>query len=120
LGGAFAASATPGSFQSVIASAARQNPEGSLTVGTVGDFLNLDPYVMSFVNYPHMETAYDQLMRLDHEVQPHPNLVEDWSWSDDALQLTLNLRTDVNFHSGQPMNADSVVQNFERIAVEET
>lgn len=120
LTGAIAISATPGSLRSALAAAAHQQAAGSLEVGTVGDFLNLDPYVMSFVNYPHQETAYDQLMRLDHEVQPHPSLAESWSWSEDSLQLTLNLRTDVTFHSGQSMTADSVVQNFERIAVQET
>jgi len=120
LTGALAISAAPGSLKSAFSNAATQQGGGALTVGTVGDFLNLDPYVMSFVNYPHMETAYDQLMRLDHEVKPHPYLAESWSWSEDSLELTLKLRTDVTFHSGQPMTADAVVKNFDRIAVQET
>lgn len=120
LTGALAISAAPGSLRSALATAARQQNGGSLIVGTVGDFLNLDPYVMSFVNYPHMETAYDQLMQLDHKVEPHSSLAESWSWSDDSLELTLKLRTDVTFHSGEPLTADAVVKNFERIAVQET
>ncbi|MGH2558943.1 MAG: ABC transporter substrate-binding protein, partial [Thermomicrobiales bacterium] len=97
-----------------------QQEGGTLTVGTVGDFLNLDPFVMSFVNYPHMETAYDQLMRLDAEIAPHPSLVESWEYSEGALVLTLHLRAGVTLHSGRELVADDVVKNFERAAVKET
>lgn len=116
---AVVAAGSPGALRSALARAAQQG-SGSLVVGTVGDFLNLDPFVMSFVNYPHMETAYDQLMRLDHEVKPQPALAESWSWSEDALTLTLNLRQGVTFHSGRPLTAADVVKNFERAAVKET
>jgi peptide/nickel transport system substrate-binding protein len=114
------AAGSPGALRSTLARAAAQQGTGSLVVGTVGDFLNLDPFVMSFVNYPHQETAYDQLMRLDHEVKPQPALAESWSWSEDALALTLNLRQGVTFHSGRPLTAADVVKNFERAAVKET
>ena len=65
---AFVAAGFPGALRSTLSSVAAQSGTGSLEVGTVGDFLNLDPFVMSFVNYPHMETAYDQLMRLGWKV----------------------------------------------------
>ena len=117
---AFVAAGFPGALRSTLSSVAAQSGTGSLEVGTVGDFLNLDPFVMSFVNYPHMETAYDQLMRLDHEVKPQPALAESWAWSDDALELTLTLRQGVTFHSGRALTAADVVKNFERAAVKET
>lgn len=105
--------------RSVIAAALQQDG-GSLTVGTVGDFLNLDPFVMSFVNYPVMENVYDQLVRLDHEINPQPWLAESWELSDDYLTMTLKLRSGVTFHSGREMVAEDVVANFERARVQET
>ena len=48
---------------------------GNVMVGTVGDLSNMDPFMMSFVNYPMMENVYDQFVRLDNQVQPAPQLL---------------------------------------------
>ncbi|MBA3276804.1 MAG: ABC transporter substrate-binding protein [Chloroflexia bacterium] len=109
----------PATVQSVFAAALQQDG-GTLTVGTVGDFLNLDPFVLTFVNYPVMENIYDQLVRLDQETNPQPWLAESWALSDDFLTLTLNLRKGVTFHSGRELVAADVVANFERARVQET
>jgi peptide/nickel transport system substrate-binding protein len=101
-------------------SALLQQKGGKLSVGTVGDFLNLDPFIMNAVNYPLMETVYDQLVRLDGEIKAHPYLLESWEYSDDDLTMTLKLRQGVKFHSGREMTADDIVKNFERAAVKET
>ena len=44
-----------------------------------------------------------------------PLLAESWDISDDALTYTFNLREDVVFHSGRPMDASDVVYSLERV-----
>lgn len=100
--------------------AAVRQEGGSLTVGTVGDLTNLDPFVMTFVNYPMMENVYDQLARLDHQGQPQPALAEAWETSEDGRTVTLTIRQGVRYHSGNEMTVEDVVANIERALDEET
>jgi len=44
-----------------------------------------------------------------------PALAESWSTSEDGKQHTFNLRPGVTFHNGEPLTAEAVVFNFERI-----
>ena len=112
--------AAPAGAARAVLRAALQQPGGKITVGTVGDLLNLDPFVMAFVNYPIMETVYDQLVRLDHQITPHPALAESFAVSDDGLTLTLKLRQGVKFQSGREMTAEDVVANIKRAQDKET
>lgn len=41
---------------------------------------------------------------------------DDGSWSNDKLNFTVNLRTDVKFHDGTDFNADAVKWNYERLS----
>ncbi len=43
-----------------------------------------------------------------------PTLAESWVVSDDGLDYIFNLRPNVTFHDGTPVNADAVIANFER------
>ncbi|MFK7928996.1 MAG: ABC transporter substrate-binding protein [Myxococcota bacterium] len=45
-----------------------------------------------------------------------PALAKDWSFSDDGLSLTYNLRSDIVFEDGTPLTADDVVFTYELIA----
>jgi ABC-type transport system substrate-binding protein len=49
----------------------------------------------------------------------HPNLAADWEISDDGLTYTFELQEGVEFHDGEPFNAEAVVTTFERILDEE-
>ena len=62
---------------------------GRVVLGTVGDLSSLDPFYMSFNNYPMMENVYDQFVRLDNQVKPSPAIVTEWTTSADNLKLTL-------------------------------
>lgn len=99
--------------------AAAQNG-GSVVVGTVGDLTNLDPFVMTFNNYPMMENVYDQFVRLDNNVQPQPGVIESWTPSEDGRSLSLKLRQGVKYHDGSTATIDDVVQNIRRAANAET
>ena len=43
-----------------------------------------------------------------------PQLATAWTWSEDGLTLTMDLREGVTFHDGTPFNAAAVVANIER------
>ncbi|MBM7050961.1 ABC transporter substrate-binding protein [Rothia sp. ZJ1223] len=45
---------------------------------------------------------------------PEPGLAKSWEVSDDGLVYTFEVRTDVMFHDGEALNAEVVVQNFDR------
>lgn len=103
-----------------IVRAALQQDGGSVTIGQVGDIQNLDPFALLFLNYPFIENVYDQLLKLDNEINANPGLVESHEISDDGLLFSLTIRQGVNYHSGNPMTAEDVVANLERARVPET
>lgn len=52
---------------------------------------------------------FDTLVRADDDGTIIPWLAESWEISDDQLTITFNLRDDVTFSDGTPLNADAVV-----------
>jgi peptide/nickel transport system substrate-binding protein len=98
-------------------SAVRQT---TATVGVVGDLNNLDPFVLSAVNFPMEENLYDQLLRLNNQVKSSPDLALAATPSSDGKAVTLKLRPGVRFDSGATMTADDVVKNFQRAQVKAT
>ncbi|MBE1878297.1 ABC transporter substrate-binding protein [Myceligenerans pegani] len=59
-------------------------------------------------------SLFDTLLALDHEGELQPNAAESWSYSDDALTLTLDLRDDMSFSDGDPVTAHDVQGTLER------
>lgn len=58
--------------------------------------------------------AYDRLVHLSPQGDLIPGLAESWEFSDDGLTLTLNVRPNVTFHDGAPLDAEAVKVNLER------
>ncbi len=59
-----------------------------------------------------MTNIYNNLMQLDFDFQPHPELAESWEISDDGLTYTFHLRQDVTWHDGTPFTAADVEFTF--------
>ena len=57
----------------------------------------------------------ESLLHLNSERELEPSLAESWEASPDGTTFTFNLRQDVTYHDGQPFNAQSVADNFDRI-----
>lgn len=57
---------------------------------------------------------YDMLILKDEDGNLIPGLAEEWSVSNDGLEVTFNLRKDVKFHNGETMTAKDVVFSYER------
>lgn len=63
---------------------------------------------------PMMVLAYDRLLRLTPAGGVAPQLATSYSFSDNGLALTLQLRHDVTFQDGKHFDADVVVANLRR------
>ena len=68
-----------------------------------------------FVGYQ----IYDGILNFDLDqpdkaMSPKPGLAESWKVGDDKLTWTFNLRKNVKFHDGTPMNAEAIVFNLDR------
>ncbi|WP_074962695.1 ABC transporter substrate-binding protein [Jannaschia rubra] len=56
----------------------------------------------------------DKLIDIPRDLELVPQLVTDWSWSEDGTALTFKLREGVTFHDGTPFDAEAVAYNIER------
>ncbi len=59
--------------------------------------------------------VFDQLLAADENGEIHPSLATAWQVSDDGLTYTFQLRDDVIFHDGTPLNAEAVKFTFDSI-----
>lgn len=83
---------------------------GTLLAALPVDVVNFDPFLVGGTHgYMLARGLYNTLTRYDENLQPQPELATTWEFSEDGRQLTLNLRTGVQFHSGRELTADDVV-----------
>lgn len=94
---------------------------GTLIGARAADAKGLDPHKQTaFSSFRMLEMVYDPLVTFDKDLKVVPNLASSWKWSDDAKTLTMTLRNNVKFHSGNPMASDDVMYSFQRILDEKT
>ena len=60
--------------------------------------------------------VYDQLFGLDSKGVPRPQMVRDWTVSDDRMTWRFTLRDGLAFHDGQPVRAADAVASIRRWA----
>lgn len=99
--------------------ASAEVPEGSLYIGLRADAESMDPY---FVYHPTgfavMEALYDSLVIADWDGVIAPHLASSWSVVDETT-IEFVLRDDVQFHNGEPFDAESVKFSIERVLDED-
>ena len=106
------------------AEAAAAEPEDTEVSDTLVIALDRDPQRLdpNFVRSVEAETTsqslYDPLINLDPSGAPVPSLASSWSFPDE-LTMTLELRQGVEFHNGEPFNAESAKVSVERVKSEE-
>ncbi len=64
-------------------------------------------------------SLYDALVLRDEQLKLQPGLAEKWEELDDGLRIRFYLRKGVNFHNGEPFNAEAVKYTFDRLLGEE-
>src|SRR5438132_167201 len=90
---------------------------GTLTLARSGEVTNLDPHkVPAFTSARVFELVYSYLMRLDENLGVQPDLAASMPrTSPDGKRVTVELRTGVKFHNGDPLTSADVKYTFERI-----
>lgn len=63
--------------------------------------------------------VFNKLVMFDDLGTLQPFLAESWEYSDDNLELTMNL-AEANWHDGEPFTADDVIFTFDLVADENT
>ena len=110
--------------EAAAAAAAAAEPEEAEADDTLIIALDRDPQRLDpdFVRSVEAETTsqalYDSLIALDLSGAPVPSLASSWSFPDD-MTMALELRQGVEFHNGEPFNAESVKVTIERVQSEE-
>ncbi len=93
----------------------------TLIIARAVDATGLDPHTQTaFASLRLLELVYEPLVTTDADLNLQPALATDWSFSDDGMTLTFNLREGVTFHDGSAFDAMDVIASFERILDEET
>ncbi|MBF6605197.1 MAG: ABC transporter substrate-binding protein [Chloroflexi bacterium] len=62
-----------------------------------------------------LQLVYDTLLSYDLNLKPEPGLATAYSYSSDGLTETLNLRSGVTWHDGQPFTAADVKYTYDLI-----
>ncbi len=119
-----AAAAAAAEEAAAAAAAAAAEPEAediptTLVIAQDRDPQRLDPnFARGVEPETIVQTMYDSLIALDTSGALVPSLASSWSFPDDST-LVFELREGVQFHNGEPFNAESVKVSAERIQSEE-
>lgn len=89
---------------------------GTFVFGRSGDSVGLDPIqVTDGESFKVTQQIYDTIvMYKPGTTEVIPGLAKDWDVSEDGTTWTFYLREGVNFHDGNPVDAEAVKWNFER------
>ncbi|MDX1541266.1 MAG: ABC transporter substrate-binding protein, partial [Geminicoccaceae bacterium] len=91
--------------------------ETVLRVVPQADLQNIDPvWTTAAITANHAYMVYDTLFALDSNLEPQPQMVGDYSISDDGLTYTFTLRDGLTFHDGSPVEAKDAVASIKRWA----
>jgi len=87
---------------------------GTLRVGVLFDVNSFDPMAFSSVNFPLIKNLYDSLIEYTPQGEAIPSLASAWKIAPDNKSVTLTLRKDVTFTSGNPFNAEAVAATLKK------
>ena len=81
----------------------------------------LDPAVSSeMTSHQYIMQLFSGLVRLDDNLEPAPDIAQDWQVSDDGRTYTFYLRHDVRFHDGKEVKAEDFNYSWQRACDPET
>ena len=76
---------------------------------------NVDPASSAYAWVGVRTGVMESLFVLDNNLQVQKNLVKDYAVSEDGMTWTLELRDDVKFQNGKPMDAEAVKASLHRV-----
>lgn len=94
---------------------AAPKPGGEMVIGFGTDPESLDPNKITSAPAGMVLTHIaETLLLMTEDLKVAPLLVENWTISEDGLNVLLYVRKGVVFHDGAPLNAEAVKVNLER------
>ena len=91
------------------------NAEKVLRVVPHADLKNVDPiWTTAYITRNHGYMVYDTLFAADANGEIQPQMVGDFSVSDDGLTYTFTLRDGLKWHDGSPVTAADCIASIER------
>ncbi|HUA54058.1 MAG TPA: ABC transporter substrate-binding protein [Candidatus Sulfotelmatobacter sp.] len=75
----------------------------------------LDPiFTTAYAARDHGYMVFDTLFALDANFKVQPQMLKDWTISDDKLTYTFTLRDGLKFHDGAPVTSDDCIASIKR------
>jgi peptide/nickel transport system substrate-binding protein len=87
---------------------------GTLRVGVGAEPANMDGQILAQPQRDVMWLFFDRLIELDPNDQPQPMLATSWELSSDGRQMKVNVRHDVQLHSGRELTSDDIKWSLDR------
>lgn len=98
-----------------LGSALAQSADRTLVVVTASDLKIVDPiWTTALITRDHGYMVYDTLFAQDADGQIQPQMVDQWSVSEDQLTWSFTLRDGLLFHDGAPVTSDDVIASLKR------
>ena len=95
--------------------------EKVLRVVLHADLRNTDPiWTTAIITRHHAYMIYDTLFSVDENLEPRPQMVGDYSVSDDGLTYSFTLRDGLTFHDGSPVTSADVIPSLKRWGARDT
>jgi peptide/nickel transport system substrate-binding protein len=88
---------------------------GTLRMGQPFELSSLDGHLGFTGAADTLGQVFDRLTEYDDNLKPQPRLAESWEFNGDLTQLKLNLRKNVQFHTGRELTSDDIKWNMLRV-----
>jgi peptide/nickel transport system substrate-binding protein len=86
---------------------------GDITIGVISDpVMFLPTHTQDSASSDVEEMLFNQLVRVDENIEMQKELAVDWEESDDGLTYTFEIHEGVTFHDGEPLTAEDVEFTF--------
>jgi peptide/nickel transport system substrate-binding protein len=82
---------------------------GILNLGTTLPIQTLNPVISGESNGELTNLLFNGLIKVDKNLSYRSDLAESWHVSENGLEWTLKLRSDVKWHDGMPVTADDII-----------
>lgn len=93
----------------------------ALTVSQTSDAQPAAIMALRAGNLPWVKNVFESLVHINAKTfDPEPLIAKSWTFADDGMSMTIELRDDVTFHTGRKMTADDVKFTLETAAKPES